>query len=497
MTLTTVVGSSGSGKTTFLNDVRKSHQCIYIRQYHNIRPYITVAKIPNFDPTNLPYWSTYVAEERAATIKVGGTMAGQFTAGLSGGQRKLLLFELICQRIRTQHDLLIVLDEPFAGVTDDFIPFIIERLQEMRTNHNVVLVTNDHVETLTKLADNTITVSAMDRTKVRINQRPDPIDREKTIAALSLGGTYTYDSTVDEYKFFWDVEVYNNQHLVGVAVFVLFAFGLLLLTYWNSDQNTAGLVLIGASTVAFMCLQPFMVTLVEWRDAMREESEALLHSSKGMNKVLKTLLSFMVVFIISFIEYGCINAIITGFEDFKFWVAILFDGISIIFPSLVLGIFTTFPQHIAILLGAIPFLLGIVFSTTFSPGSGLPVVSLSRYLFARFYFWCMVPGVKEYMARCPSEDMNLIYLVLSSFLCLALFLFYEVGRKVHKILRKRKVHKHRKTMMSNDFEFQQLQESLYGEKVLQRFKKQMVNNMTPSSSTSDFVYMANATEVVC
>jgi ABC-type Mn2+/Zn2+ transport system ATPase subunit len=38
-------------------------------------------------------------------------------AGLSGGQRKLLLFELIFQRTALQGNLLIVLDEPFAGVT--------------------------------------------------------------------------------------------------------------------------------------------------------------------------------------------------------------------------------------------------------------------------------------------------------------------------------------------------------------------------------------------
>ena len=49
-------------------------------------------------------------------------MAGQFTAGLSGGQRKMLLFELIVQRTANQSDLLIVLDEPFAGVTDDCKP---------------------------------------------------------------------------------------------------------------------------------------------------------------------------------------------------------------------------------------------------------------------------------------------------------------------------------------------------------------------------------------
>jgi ABC-type nitrate/sulfonate/bicarbonate transport system ATPase subunit len=117
MTLTTVIGSSGSGKTTFLNDVHKLHKCTYIRQYHNLRPYIAVSKIPNFDPTSLPFWKIYEHEGKAGIIQVGGTMAGEFTAGLSGGQRKLLLFELIYQRTMNQKQLLLVFDEPFAGVT--------------------------------------------------------------------------------------------------------------------------------------------------------------------------------------------------------------------------------------------------------------------------------------------------------------------------------------------------------------------------------------------
>jgi ABC-type lipoprotein export system ATPase subunit len=50
MALTAVVGSSGSGKTTFLNDVHTESKCTYIRQYHNLLPYIKVNSIPNFDP---------------------------------------------------------------------------------------------------------------------------------------------------------------------------------------------------------------------------------------------------------------------------------------------------------------------------------------------------------------------------------------------------------------------------------------------------------------
>lgn len=57
---------------------------LYAGQYHTARPYIRVTSIPNFDPSALPYWDIYVKEGIADTIRVGGTMAGEFTAGLSG-----------------------------------------------------------------------------------------------------------------------------------------------------------------------------------------------------------------------------------------------------------------------------------------------------------------------------------------------------------------------------------------------------------------------------
>jgi len=50
------------GKTTFLNDVHRSHKCIYIRQYHNARPYVFISKILELDPSKLPYWHFYEKE---------------------------------------------------------------------------------------------------------------------------------------------------------------------------------------------------------------------------------------------------------------------------------------------------------------------------------------------------------------------------------------------------------------------------------------------------
>ena len=151
MTLTVVVGSSGSGKNTFLNDLHKTNQCIYIRQYHNLRPYIKVAKIPRFDPTALPYWDIYEKEIHMYAL------APQWRASSRQDYlaAKLLLFEMIYQRTQSSADLLMCVDEPVDGVTDDFVPFITSRLVEMSKQHNVLLVTNDYIYTssLKKIAD--------------------------------------------------------------------------------------------------------------------------------------------------------------------------------------------------------------------------------------------------------------------------------------------------------------------------------------------------------
>lgn len=173
-------------------------------------------------------------------------MAGAFTPGLSGGQRKILLFELIVQRTLDHEPLLIVLDEPFAGVTDDFVPWIVGRLKLLRERHNVVLVTNDHVHVLTDLADNTITVSALDRSVVNINQMRQPVGRDKAMLALSSrGGDYHYPkATQSDLQFFFDVEIRNSSSLLGTFGFASFFFLLFLLSFWNSDPSSSALILI-------------------------------------------------------------------------------------------------------------------------------------------------------------------------------------------------------------------------------------------------------------
>jgi hypothetical protein len=114
------------------------------------------------------------------------------------------LFELIYQRTEASSDLLICLDEPFAGVTDDFVPFIVGRLKEMSVNNNILLVTNDHIATLTGMADNTITVSALDRNTVKGNAK-GAVDREICLMAVSKGADFEHTTSNADLKFFFDM----------------------------------------------------------------------------------------------------------------------------------------------------------------------------------------------------------------------------------------------------------------------------------------------------
>ena len=469
MSLTICIGSSGSGKTTFLNDVYKKHKCTYIRQYHSLRPYIKVANIPSFDPAQLPYWNIICKEGREKTITIGGTIAGRFMAGLSGGQRKLLLFELIYQRTKDQSGLLIALDEPFAGVTDEFVPFIVERLIRMREKHNLIVVTNDHIHALKEIANNTLQVSAIDRTIVTVNTLLK-VDREKTIDALSLGKDYEHKSSSTDLKLFLGIEVFN-QSLMGVAMFTAFLFSLFLLAFWNSGGDSLALLVIAATNLVFFCVQPYNTTLVDWRDTVSEESEALLHASDKLNKAMKAFLAISLVFIVSLIEWGCVNAVSDGLARYNYWIMMFFDAFSLVFPLISISIYTKLPLQTSQFLGSLPFLLVIFFSTTFSPGSGIAIVKELRYIFPRFYLWCELPGVDNLMEGCPATlELNTLYAVLSGCVYVFIFFFVRGVSTVRHDIAKKVEERKKKTSEEDEEEILNLQDELFGKRIAADFR---------------------------
>jgi hypothetical protein len=161
-----------------------------------------------------------------------------------------------------------------------------------------------------------------------------------------------------------------------------------------------------------------------------------------------------------------VNVVINGFEHRKFWVMILMDSVSMTFPYLVCGLYTKLPHTAVEIFASMPFLFMIFLSGTFSPSAGVPVLKQLRYLFSRYYFWCIIPGVKDQMENCPRDDLLVLYAVLSGFLGLVLFVVYQGIRAAVKAARTKK--KSTKYNHLKDDEFVDLQIELYGEQVLQK-----------------------------
>ena len=482
MTLSVVVGASGSGKTTFLEGVHKLHKCCYVRQYHTVRPYIQVRKIPNFEPSRLPYWDLYANKtvEGGAknasynpAIKIGGTMAGKFTAGLSGGQRKMMLFELVRQRTESSNDLLIVLDEPFAGVTDDFVPYITSVLEEMRTKHNILLVTNDHVGTLTELADSTITVSAIDRAKVLLNGVS--YEREVALHAVAVGNEYQHHAGSQDLLFFANTELFTNPQVGSTIAFTIVAMLFFLLSYWDSKPGSEALLLVALNLICYFALKPYLVALADWRNTMKEEAEALMsRRSVQMNLALKSCIVLLLLTFISIFAFGCLQSCIGTLGGVEVWVMMLFDSASLTFPFICFGLYSSLPLQTVTILSSLSWLFVIFFSTTFSPGSGVEGVKALRYLFARFYFWCRVPGYKEMMEGCPADDTLVWYTILTGCLPLILFVVFQFVRVTILNMRKQRKDNKARAEISMKPEYKDVQNELY--------KNQKVVPGTPPSN---------------
>ena len=137
-----VTGPSGCGKTTFVEALQPS---LFMTQFHQLRPEGRVDTFFPLDALNLPY-------PVEATRRMGGMiMPGLSIKGLSGGQRKLCILahvDLVARR--TTKPLLIVLDEPIAGVTNNYIHYFLKIVNQWPSfGHSVVIIDNDHHEVTT------------------------------------------------------------------------------------------------------------------------------------------------------------------------------------------------------------------------------------------------------------------------------------------------------------------------------------------------------------
>lgn len=203
---------------------------------------------------------------------------------------------------------------------------------------------------------------------------------------------------------------------------------------------------------------------------MVEESEALLHSSKGMNKTLKSLLTLALIICISSTEYAIIQVVTPGnaLSGIDFYFGVLFDNAALMFPFVLLGLFTNINSQGAEIIGTIPFLFMVLFSSSFSPGSGVQGVKILRYMFSRFYLWCMIPEVEGSMEGCPDDNV-LLYLILTSMLFSVMIIVFNLKNKIRKQFNvKKQAETIKKSMITT--EFAELQVELFGIKALNRLQ---------------------------
>ena len=173
------------------------------------------------------------------------------------------------------------------------------------------------------------------------------------------------------------------------------------------------------------------------------------------------MLTLILIITISVVEFGVVNLVIDGLNTVSFWIAILFDTASLTFPGVYVGIYSSWDTTRCQIIATIPLILTIFLSTTFSPGSGVPVLKELRFLFPRFYFWCITPGVDYLMEGCPkTERLSMLYLCLSAFLGFAICLLVRTGSAVRYRLRRKATKKSRVGITDQSLE--KLKEQLYG-----------------------------------
>lgn len=346
-------------------------------------------------------------------------------------------------------------------MTEDFVPFIQDRLETLRKRHNVVLVTNDHIDACTEMADNVLLVSALDRSHVVLNDT-EKIDRQKAILALSTGEKFVYETLGwNAIDFFVQVEVIHNPAVLSVFAFLVVSFGCFLLGFWDSTTEFLDLVVLAAGFVDIFAINSWIIALAEWRDLVTEEAQALVHASRSTNIQLKIIQTVVMSFFVCVISWGVLVAVVDDVKNWKVLVGFYFDHLAVVLPYFCFALHTNMnPQNVE-LVASLYILFVIFFSSSFSPGGGLPGIKGLRYLFSRFYFWCILDI--DGMEGCPEQDSHsMAYLILTAFVETAIFLAVKGLFKVRDSFHKQAAHSMRESLESDE-DFIRLKAQLYGD----------------------------------
>jgi hypothetical protein len=60
--------------------------------------------------------------------------------------------------------------------------------------------------------------------------------------------------------------------LIGIACFTIFCYSLFIATFWDSEESSQALVLVAGGIISYFCVNPYLLSLVDWRNAQNEEA---------------------------------------------------------------------------------------------------------------------------------------------------------------------------------------------------------------------------------
>ena len=98
-------------------------------------------------------------------------------------------------------------------------------------------------------------------------------------------------------------------------------------------------MLIGLQLVAYFAINPFLISLADWRNTVTEEADALMHASVQTMMHLKSVVTLILLIVINVITFGCLIACLdtAATNDAGMWVSMLFDSASLTLPFICFG----------------------------------------------------------------------------------------------------------------------------------------------------------------